>query len=183
MPFTGSTHHDGKRKKIQGYEFIPESCARAPRQHIVNLIFRVILCSVITPVKQFLVLHLLPHLENQTSTYGLIINQNHFLWKIVLSWWLKSCDKSHVSQEIRINFHFWTATGWGSIPSNFCSMRVREVMEALNVHDLRELKTHPANKIKKTTCLIHVPVARPSSNLAFQRRSFFSSWWSFNFYD
>lgn len=38
-----------------------------------NFIFCVILCLVITPVKQFLVLHLLPHLENQTSTYGLII--------------------------------------------------------------------------------------------------------------
>ena len=38
-----------------------------------NFMFRVILCLVITPVKQFLVLHLLPHLENQTSTYGLII--------------------------------------------------------------------------------------------------------------
>ena len=42
-----------------------------------------------------------------------------------------------------------------------------EVMEALKADDLWSMQL----------------VARPSSNLAFKRRSFFSSWWSFNFYD
>lgn len=73
MPFTGSPHHDGKTEKNPGLRIHTGILCQSSEATNWNFIFCVILCLVITPVKQFLVLHLLPHLENQTSTYGLII--------------------------------------------------------------------------------------------------------------